>query len=239
MVIIFIVLDSKNILVVEDDLDIRELISFNLANEGHQVFEANDGEVGIDKARSNNPDLILLDLMLPGIQGLDVCRIIKSDQETKEIPIIMVTALGQEEDIVKGLEAGADDYITKPFSIKVLIARVNAVLKRSIEVGEDKSKDILINGINIKTRSREVWVNKNPINDLTFSEFQILYLLAGQPGWVFTRYQIIDKIRGDNYPVTDRSVDFQIVGLRKKLGDAGKLIKTVRGVGYRFTPDEK
>ncbi len=232
-------LDSKNILVVEDDLDIRELISFNLANEGHQVFEANDGEVGIDKARNNNPDLILLDLMLPGIQGLDVCRIIKSDQETKETPIIMVTALGQEEDIVKGLETGADDYITKPFSIKVLIARVNAVLKRSIEVGEDKSKDILINGINIKTRSREVRVNENLINDLTFSEFQILYLLAGHPGWVFTRYQIIDKIRGDNYPVTDRSVDFQIVGLRKKLGDAGKLIKTVRGVGYRFTPDEK
>jgi len=239
VVIIFIVLDSKNILVVEDDLDIRELISFNLANEGHQVFEANDGEVGIDKARNNNPDLILLDLMLPGIQGLDVCRIIKSDQETKEIPIIMVTAVGQEEDIVKGLETGADDYITKPFSIKVLIARVNAVLKRSTEAGENKSKDILINGINIKTRSREVWVNKNLINDLTFSEFQILYLLAGHPGWVFTRYQIIDKIRGDNYPVTDRSVDFQIVGLRKKLGDAGKLIKTVRGVGYRFTPDEK
>ena len=239
MVIIFIVLDSKNILVVEDDLDIRELISFNLQNEGHQVFEAKDGEAGIDKAREKLPDLILLDLMLPGIQGLDVCRVIKSDQETKETPIIMVTALGQEEDIVKGLETGADDYITKPFSIKVLIARVNAVLKRSIEVGEDKSKDILINGINIKTRSREVWGNKNPINDLTFSEFQILYLLAGHPGWVFTRYQIIDKIRGDNYPVTDRSVDFQIVGLRKKLGDAGKLIKTVRGVGYRFTPDVK
>jgi len=239
VVIIFIVLDSKNILVVEDDLDIRELISFNLQNQGHQVFEAKDGEAGIDKAREKLPDLILLDLMLPGIQGLDVCRIIKSDQETKETPIIMVTALGQEEDIVKGLETGADDYITKPFSIKVLIARVNAVLKRSIEVGEDKSKDILINGINIKTRSREVRVNENLINDLTFSEFQILYLLAGHPGWVFTRYQIIDKIRGDNYPVTDRSVDFQIVGLRKKLGDAGKLIKTVRGVGYRFTPDEK
>ena len=239
MVIIFIVLDSKNILVVEDDLDIRELMSFNLQNEGHQVFEAKDGEAGIDKAREKLPDLILLDLMLPGIQGLDVCRIIKSDQETRETPIIMVTALGQEEDIVKGLETGADDYITKPFSIKVLIARVNAVLKRSIEVGEDKSKDILINGINIKTRSREVRVNENLINDLTFSEFQILYLLAGHPGWVFTRYQIIDKIRGDNYPVTDRSVDFQIVGLRKKLGDAGKLIKTVRGVGYRFTPDEK
>ena len=218
---------------------LADLISFNLKNEGYQVFEAKDGEAGIDKAREKLPDLILLDLMLPGIQGLDVCRIIKSDQETKETPIIMVTALGQEEDIVKGLETGADDYITKPFSIKVLIARVNAVLKRSIEVGEDKSKDILINGISIKTRSREVRVNKHLINDLTFSEFQILYLLAGHPGWVFTRYQIIDKIRGDNYPVTDRSVDFQIVGLRKKLGDAGKLIRTVRGVGYRFTPDEK
>ena len=177
--------------------------------------------------------------MLPGIQGLDVCRIIKSDQETKETPIIMVTALGQEEDIVKGLETGADDYITKPFSIKVLIARVNAVLKRSIEVGEDSDKSLLINGISIKPRLREVRVEDKVIDNLTFSEFQILYLLAGHPGWVFTRYQIIDKIRGDNYPVTDRSVDFQIVGLRKKLGDAGKLIKTVRGVGYRFTPDEK
>ena len=129
----------------------------------------------------------------------------------------MVTALGQEEDIVKGLETGADDYITKPFSIKVLIARVNAVLKRSIKFGEDKNKDILINGINIKTRSREVWVNKNPINDLTFSEFQILYLLAGHPGWVFTRYQIIDKIRGDNYPVTDRSVVFKLWVFGKNL----------------------
>ena len=126
-------LDSKNILVVEDDSDIRELISFNLKNEGHQVFEAKDGEAGIDKARKKLPDLILLDLMLPGIQGLDVCRIIKSDQETKNTPIIMVTAMGQEEDIVKGLETGADDYITKPFSIAVLLARVKSVLRRSIE----------------------------------------------------------------------------------------------------------
>ena len=233
-------LDSKNILVVEDDSDIRELISFNLKNEGHQVFEAKDGEAGIDKARKKLPDLILLDLMLPGIQGLDVCRIIKSDQETKNTPIIMVTAMGQEEDIVEGLETGADDYITKPFSIKVLLARVKSVLRRSIEEKDiDSDKAILINGISIKPRLREVKVDGQVIDNLTFSEFQILYLLAGHPGWVFTRYQIIDKIRGDNYPVTDRSVDFQIVGLRKKLGDAGKLIRTVRGVGYRFTPDEK
>ena len=154
-------LDSKNILVVEDDSNIRELISFNLKNEGHQVFEANDGEAGIDKARKKLPDLILLDLMLPGIQGLDVCRIIKSDQETKNTPIIMVTAMGQEEDIVKGLETGADDYITKPFSIKVLLARVKSVLRRSIEEKDiDSDKAILINGISIKP-------SKNPTGDPT------------------------------------------------------------------------
>ena len=231
---------NKNILVVEDDPDIKELISFNLSNQGHQVFEANNGELGIEKAREKLPDLILLDLMLPGIHGLDVCRIIKADQETKDIPIIMVTAMGQEEDIVKGLETGADDYITKPFSIKVLLARVSAVLRRSFEeYDQDSDKSLLINGISIKPRLREVRFEDKVIDNLTFSEFQILYLLAGHPGWVFTRYQIIDKIRGDNYPVTDRSVDFQIVGLRKKLGRAGKLIRTVRGVGYRFTPDGK
>ena len=231
---------NKNILVVEDDSGIKELISFNLSNQGHQVFEANNGELGIEKARKKLPDLILLDLMLPGIHGLDVCRIIKADQETKDIPIIMVTAMGQEEDIVKGLETGADDYITKPFSIKVLLARVSAVLRRSFEeYDQDSDKSLLINGISIKPRLREVRVEDKVIDNLTLSEFQILYLLAGHPGWVFTRYQIIDKIRGDNYPVTDRSVDFQIVGLRKKLGGAGKLIRTVRGVGYRFTPDEK
>ena len=231
---------NKNILLVEDDPDIKELISFNLSNQGHQVFEANNGELGIEKAREKIPDLILLDLMLPGIQGLDVCRIIKADQETKDIPIIMVTAMGQEEDIVKGLETGADDYITKPFSIKVLLARVSAVLRRSFEeYDQDSNKSLLINGISIKPKLREVRFKDKVIDNLTFSEFQILYLLAGHPGWVFTRYQIINKIRGDNYPVTDRSVDFQIVGLRKKLGGAGKLIRTVRGVGYRFTPDEK
>ena len=231
---------NKNILLVEDDPDIKELISFNLSNQGHQVFEANNGELGIEKAREKIPDLILLDLMLPGIQGLDVCRIIKADQETKDIPIIMVTAMGQEEDIVKGLETGADDYITKPFSIKVLLARVSAVLRRSFEeYDQDSNKSLLINGISIKPKLREVRFKDKVIDNLTFSEFQILYLLAGHPGWVFTRYQIINKIRGDNYPVTDRSVDFQIVGLRKKLGGAGKFIRTVRGVGYRFTPDEK
>ena len=191
-------------------------------------------------ARQMVPDLILLDIMLPGIQGLDLCRIIKSDRNTKNIPIILVSALGQEDDIVNGLEAGADDYINKPFSNKILLARVKAVLRRKVDqIDGDKKNNLHISGLSLNLGHREVRVDGKIVENLTFTEFQILFLLCSYPGWVFTRYQIIEKIRGDNYPVTDRSVDFQIVGLRKKIGTAGSLIKTVRGVGYRFKPDEK
>ena len=227
---------KKQILIIEDEPDIQELLSFNLDNNGYKVYTASNGEKGLEIARKEHPDLILLDLMLPGIHGLDVCRIIKSDQETSGISIIMLTALGQEEDIIKGLETGADDYVTKPFSLQVLEARIKSVLRRVPENVEN-TKTINIHDIQIKPRTREVLINGD-VPELTFTEFQILHLLATHPGWVFTRYQIIDKIRGDNYPVTDRSVDFQIVGLRKKMGDKGNLIQTVRGVGYRFHPDE-
>ena len=227
---------KKQILIIEDEPDIQELLSFNLDNNGYKVYTASNGEKGLEVARKEHPDLILLDLMLPGIHGLDVCRIIKSDQETSGISIIMLTALGQEEDIIKGLETGADDYVTKPFSLQVLEARIKSVLRRVPENVEN-TKTIKIHDIQIKPRTREVKINGD-VPELTFTEFQILHLLASHPGWVFTRYQIIDKIRGDNYPVTDRSVDFQIVGLRKKMGDKGNLIQTVRGVGYRFHPDE-
>lgn len=227
---------KKQILIIEDEPDIQELLSFNLDNNGYKVYTASNGEKGLEIARKEHPDLILLDLMLPGIHGLDVCRIIKSDQETSGISIIMLTALGQEEDIIKGLETGAEDYVTKPFSLQVLEARIKTVLRRVPENVEN-TKTITIHDIQIKPRTREVKINGD-IPELTFTEFQILHLLASHPGWVFTRYQIIDKIRGDNYPVTDRSVDFQIVGLRKKMGDKGNLIQTVRGVGYRFHPDE-
>jgi len=227
---------KKQILIIEDEPDIQELLSFNLDNNGYKVYTASNGEKGLEVARKEHPDLILLDLMLPGIHGLDVCRIIKSDQETSGISIIMLTALGQEEDIIKGLETGADDYVTKPFSLQVLEARIKSVLRRVPENVEN-TKTIKIHDIQIKPRTREVKINGD-VPELTFTEFQILYLLASHPGWVFTRYQIIDKIRGDNYPVTDRSVDFQIVGLRKKMGGKGNLIQTVRGVGYRFHPDE-
>jgi len=175
--------------------------------------------------------------MLPGIDGLDVCRLIKSDSDIKDISIVMLTALGQEEDIVKGLESGADDYITKPFSFKVLIARIQSVLRRGQVEELNGEQGVNIMGVKIAPRTREVSVNDSII-ELTLTEYQVLYLLASHPGWVFTRYQIIDKIRGDNYPVTDRSIDFQIVGLRKKMGDLGHLVQTIRGVGYRFKSND-
>ena len=227
----------KNILVIEDEPDIAELIEFNLENNKYRTSIAYNGETGLEQARKNNPDLILLDLMLPGIHGLDVCRILKADNQLKNPSVIILSALGQEDNIVKGLEAGADDYITKPFSLKVLLARIKAVLRRDKETENNQSKTLLIHDILIMPKEREVKVGENKI-DLTFTEFQILHLLASHPGWVFTRYQIIEKIRGDNYPVTDRSIDFQIVVLRKKFGSRGDFIQTIRSVVYRFKSDD-
>lgn len=228
---------KPHILIVEDEPDINELLRINLEKNNYTVSKSFDGEGGLKIARESIPDLILLDLMLPGINGIDVCKLLNSDKKTSGIKIIMLTALSQENDIVKGLESGADDYMTKPFSVKVLNAKIKSVLKRNNKV-EDQIKDtVYIENIQISQRKRSVKID-DKILDLTYTEFQILYLLATHPGWVFTRYQIIDKIRGDNYPVTDRSVDFQIVGLRKKMGSKGKLIETIRGVGYRFHLNE-
>jgi len=224
---------NNKILIIEDDKDIRDLISFNLSKNGYKTILSRDGEKGIEKAKNEKPDLVLLDLMLPGIHGLDVCKILKTDSSLNKLSIIMLTALGQEEDIIKGLEAGADDYITKPFSFKILFARIKSVLRRK-KTKENSNKDpVNLYGVKIDPQTRQVIINENELK-LTFTEFQILYLLASHPGWVFTRYQIIDKIRSDNNSVTDRSVDFQIVGLRKKMNNLGKLIETIRGVGYRF-----
>ena len=225
------------ILIIEDETDISELIEYSLTQSGYSIIVSDNGEKGIEVTRKHSPDLILLDLMLPGINGIDVCRILKNDKETSDVSIIMLTALGQEEDIIKGLETGADDYVTKPFSFPVLEARIQSVLRR-VKKDNIKNENVSNSGIVISSRKREVHIDGKKIEDLTFTEFQILHLLALHPGWVFTRYQIIDKIRGDNYPVTDRSVDFQIVGLRKKMGEKGKLINTIRGVGYRFQPNE-
>ena len=228
---------KKHILIIEDEPDINELITISLKKNDYIVSKSFDGEKGLKIARESIPDLILLDLMLPGINGIDVCKLLSSEKETSGIKIIMLTALSQENDIVKGLESGADDYITKPFSVKVLNARIKSVLKRNINLENPTTDFIIIENIQISQRTRSVKIDKKTL-DLTYTEFQILFLLATHPGWVFTRYQIIDRIRGDNYPVTDRSVDFQIVGLRKKMGSKGKLIETIRGVGYRFHLNE-
>ena len=228
---------KHQILIVEDEPDINELLCISLKKNDYIVSKCFDGETGLKIARDSIPDLILLDLMLPGINGIDVCKLLKSEIETSDIKIIMLTALSQEKDIVKGLESGADDYITKPFSVNVLNARIQSVLRRNNKKDNKTADSIVIEDIQIILRTRMVKIDKK-ILELTFTEFQILYLLATHPGWVFTRYQIIDKIRGDNYPVTDRSIDFQIVGLRKKMGPKGKLIETIRGVGYRFYSNE-
>ena len=228
---------AYTILIIEDEPDISELIEYSLIQFGYSIIVSDNGEKGIEVTRKHSPDLILLDLMLPGINGIDVCRILKNDKESSDVSIIMLTALGQEEDIIKGLETGADDYVTKPFSFPVLEARIQSVLRR-VKKDNIKNENVSNSGIVISSRKREVHIDGKKIEDFTFTEFQILHLLTSHPGWVFTRYQIIDKIRGDNYPVTDRSVDFQIVGLRKKMGEKGKLINTIRGVGYRFQPNE-
>ena len=227
--------EQTTILVIEDEKDILELITFNLKNDGFNVITSIDGEEGLEKTRLYNPDLILLDIMLPGINGFQFCSSIRTSKKLKDIPVIILTALGDEKNIVKGLEKGADDYITKPFSNKVLLARIKNVLKRN-KRSTNHANDIKLSGITIRLQQRDVKIDNQVIN-LTYTEFQILHLLMSHPGWVFTRYQIINKIREDNYSVTDRSVDFQIVGLRKKLKSKGKLIHTIRGVGYRFQPN--
>ncbi|MCD6274006.1 MAG: response regulator [Deltaproteobacteria bacterium] len=226
-------MQKKRILVVDDEEDIRELVSYNLSRDGYMVDSAFSGEEALRVAKKNMPDLILLDLMLPGIDGLETARRFKNDSLTSSVPIIILTAKGDEADIVTGLELGADDYVTKPFSPRILNARVKAVLRRKKKVGTQQDDFIKIFDLELDPRRREIKVCGHTV-DLTFSQFQLLHFLIKRPGWVFTRTQIIDAIQGDDYPVTDRSVDVQIVSLRKKLKTCGKYIETVRGVGYRF-----
>jgi len=224
---------KQKILAVDDEEDIQELLRFNLTKEGFAVVCAASGEEALKSALSHRPDLVLLDLLLPGMDGLEVAKRLKNDPSTKEIPVIMVTAKGEEADIVTGLEVGAEDYITKPFSRKVLIARVRAVLRRKAYAPADDHEVLSVHDLTIHPGRREVLVKGKAVV-LTFTEFGILNFLARRPGWVFTRSQIVDAVKGDEYFVTDRAVDVQIVGLRKKLGSAAKVIETVRGVGYRF-----
>lgn len=223
-----------HVLIIEDEEDILALIHYSFIRNGYQADLTTSGEEGLAMAQELKPDLILLDLMLPGLDGLEICRRLKNDKETQSIPVIMLTAKGEEQDIIKGLEMGADDYVTKPFSPRVLIARVRAVLRRDRIRGTSATPDKLnVHGIDVDVRKHEVKYGGKPVG-LSATEFAILVLLMGNPGWVFSRRMIISSVKGDDYPVTDRAVDVQILGLRKKLGDGGEAIETVRGYGYRL-----
>lgn len=224
---------NKKILVVEDEQDLRELIQYNLSKEGYKPLCAGSGEEGLEIARSEKPDLIVLDIMLPGTDGFEVCKELKRDSKTSAIPIIMLTAKGEDADIVAGLELGADDYVTKPFSPRVLVARIRNVLRKSHPARLESDEVVQLHEISIDPTRHEVQVDGDGV-DLTSTEFRLLHLLVRNAGRVFTRFQIVERIHGDDYPVTDRSVDVQIVALRKKLGSYGRYIETVRGVGYRF-----
>jgi len=226
-------LNDKLVYMVEDELDIAELLKLTLTREGYRVEHFADGRSFLDKIKTKVPDLVLLDLMLPDMGGLEICKTVRTELKLDKLPLVMVTAKGDEQDIVKGLEMGADDYVTKPFSPKVLVSRLKTILKRESRSAPNPEGLLVRGPINIHKGRFEVLVNGEKAK-LTKSEFSILLLLASHPGWVYSRAQIVDAIRGDNYAVTERTVDFQMVGLRKKLGDAGKYIETVRGIGYKF-----
>ena len=224
------------LVVVEDEQDLQDLMRYHLEREGYAVTSALSGDRALKIIRAEPPDLIVLDLMLPGMDGLEVCRALKADAATAGIPIVMVTAKSEEADIVTGLELGADDYVVKPFSPRVLLARVRAVLRRRAgggDAAEPDDVDITIRNLVIRPERHEVLVQGRPV-DLTATEFRLLQLLASKPGRVFPRQQIIETIHGKFAAVTDRSVDVQVVMLRRKLEEAGQDIQTVRGVGYRF-----
>ncbi len=226
-------MSKAKLLVVDDEEDILQLVRYNLTKEGYDIICVTTGEEAVRRAKIEQPDLILLDLMLPGVDGFEVCRQLKRDETTAAIPIVMLTAKGEDADIVTGLELGADDYITKPFSPKVLLARIRAVLRRRNQQDIDNTEPLTTGPLSIDPIRHEVRLGGEPLL-LTATEFALLHFLARHPGWVFSRNQIISGVKGDDYAVTERSVDVQITGLRKKMGEAGKMIETVRGVGYRF-----
>ena len=225
---------KKTVLIVEDEEDILALLHYNLIKAGYNAECASHGEEALNAIAAKKPDLILLDLMLPGIDGMEICRRLRDDETTSDIPIIMLTARGEEDDVIRGLELGADDYVTKPFSIKVLLARVQTVLRRRSKLQQQADDEELIRGDLLIHPGRSLVQIAGKNIDLTFTEFRVLEALASRPGWVFTRYQIVNAVRGEDYAVTDRAVDVQIAGLRKKLGSCGHYIETVRGIGYRF-----
>ncbi|MBT5954781.1 response regulator transcription factor [bacterium] len=224
---------KKKICIIEDEKDIVRLISYNLEKEGYEVISYGSGEDAFEFIKTNRPNLILLDIMIPVLDGFEVCKQLKSSPDTQSIPLIMISAKAEESNIVTGLELGADDYITKPFSVAVLIARVRTALRRTIKTADTSEKVLSFEGLDIYPDRYEVYVDKEQVN-FNHTEFKLLCCLASQPGRVFSRLQMIDFMKGESYFVTQRLVDVLLVSIRKKLGNASSLIQTVRGVGYKF-----
>ena len=224
----------ERILVIEDEPDIREIVEFNLRREGYRVSGAETAEEGLEKIESEFPDAVLLDLMLPGMSGLELCRKLKADPDLRAIPVIMVTAKDDVDDVVAGLEAGADDYVSKPFSPRVLIARVKAVVRRGTwEAEEARGERIVTEGVVIDTAAHQVSV-EGKAAEFTATEFRLLHYLAANPGRVFTRNHLLSRVMGESVTLVDRNIDVHIGAIRRKLNKSRDLLETVRGVGYRF-----
>ncbi len=227
-------LKTEKIVVIEDETDILEVIAYNLKREGYDVVTSTSGEDGWDKIEKTKPNLVVLDLMLPEVDGIELCKKLKSDPMTQSIPVIMVTAKGEESDVVLGLGVGADDYVTKPFSPRELTARVKAVLRRSKTKGEtDRRERVAFDGVVIDPQRHEVKVDGESVA-LTATEFRLLHFLASHPGRVFTRDHLLTGVIGEDAIVIDRNIDVHVRAIRKKLGGRREFIETIRGVGYRF-----
>jgi len=226
---------QKKILIVDDDPDIQTLVRYNFEKEGFRVFASESGEGVLEKARKERPDLVILDLMLPGRDGLDVCRDLKREKDTRTIPVMMLTAKGEETDIVVGLELGADDYLAKPFSPKVLVARAKALLRRSEKSGGRQQDKLFVGPFSLDHERREALLNSKVLS-LTAIEFNLLDCFLQRPGRVFSRDELLSHAWSDDTVVVDRTVDVHIVSLRKKMGKYADSIETVRGFGYRFQP---
>ena len=236
--------EKTTILIIEDERDIRDVIAWNLKREGYAVLEADTAEKGLELIGRTSVDLVLLDMMLPGVDGLSALKTIRADEATRTLPVLMVTARSEDADIVAGLELGADDYVCKPFSPRVLIARIRSRMRErdglaaNPAAGEDGPRTLESNGIRMDSVRHEVFLHDEPLA-LSVTEFSLLAYLMANPGRVFSRQRIINALHGPDYPVTDRSIDVQVLSLRKKLGEASAFVETVRGIGYRWKDGER
>ena len=229
---------KPSILVIEDEPDIAEVIQYNLSREGYRVDIVGDGEIALERVVRDAPDLVLLDLMLPGLDGVELCRRLKEDPLTRAVPVIMVTAKGEESDVVLGLGVGADDYVAKPFSPRELTARVRAVLRRGTLRGDSgKRERVARDGLVIDAVKHDVRVDSERVS-FTATEFRLLHFLASHVGRAFSRDELLSRVIGEHATVTDRNIDVHVRMIRRKLGSHRELIETVRGVGYRFREEE-